>query len=149
MATTAQKVEAVAAAAILGGLGALFVGPVGFAVGLAVGVGIDALLLHAKKAAGFESGPPAPGVVANAMIPGTASLPPAADRDAASKATLLMSLAASTGHTGEIAPAKFWLTKFQTSVGLPATGALDAASRAMLVLAAPSAANLPAKTVLG
>lgn len=148
MTTTVQKVEAVAAAAVLGGLGALFGGPVGLAVGLAVGVGVDALLLHVKRSGAPMVMPP-PGVISNAMIPGAPGLPPTADRDAAFKAATLMLVAASTGHTAETTPAKFWLTKFQTSIGMPGTGALDPATRAMLVLAAPNAASLPAKTVLG
>jgi len=110
-----------------------------------VGVVIDTLILKAKTPTIM----PPPGVISNAMIPGAGTLPPGADVNAANQVVVLLKAAAATGHSFETAPAKVWLTKFQTSLGLPATGALDAASRSMLTLAAPSAASLPATTVLG
>ena len=151
MSTTGQKVGAVAATAILGAGGALFGGPIGLAIGLVVGVGVDALILHAKAASAPMVMPP-PGVIANAMIPGTPGLPPGANVTEGSYAVRLMLTAGVTSGNAQasVGPAQQHLKAFQASVGLPATGALDSATRAMLMLAVPSMApNLPAKTILG
>ncbi len=80
-------------------------------------------------------------IVAMAMTPGAAGLPPGTDRGAVDKLLMLLSL----GHPKE---AVVWLQKFQTSVGLPATGQPDAATQALLVLVDPRASAIPVGTVL-
>lgn len=74
-----------------------------------------------------------------------AGLPAGADINAGTTAVKLMLL----GHQAEVNPARSWLSQFQSSVGLPATGAMDPATRAMLNKATPLAANLPTPTILG
>jgi hypothetical protein len=161
MATTAlQKVGAVSATMAGGVGGALAGGPIGLAVGLAGGAAIDLLRARMKKPAAGAS----PTAVALAATPAaippavhvalatpsaTPGLPPGADKAAATSAVHLMLL----GQPAEVAPAKSWLSGFQKSVGLPATGALDATTRQLLILATAGgvydASKLPAKTILG
>ena len=118
-----------------GVVGALLVpgGPIGLAVGLALGGGIDVLISAVS---------PTPGTVAAAVAAG---LPANVNMQAANMFITL----AKIGGSAEKGPAGTWLKQFQTSVGLPATGTLDATSRAKLVAAVPAAANLPNPTFLG
>jgi hypothetical protein len=166
MATGIKTVEAVGVTIVGVGVGALIGGPVGAGIGLAAGAIIDVILLrHRRTPFGAPQGAPGfvPGVVQQAMVPGAPSLPPGADVDAAGKLTALLLLAAS-GPTGGlqlgaagsgkfVGPAKSWLGKFQSSVGLPSSGQLDAPTRALLVLATAGttydASKLPATTILG
>jgi hypothetical protein len=164
--TTLQKIESVAVTAAGSVVGALAGGPVGLGVGLVGGAVVDMIRArmaqpaHPTPSAVTDAGTVLPAgtvtpagqiapVVAAAMAPGGAGLPSGADIPAAANVVKLLKVAASKGHTVEAVPAQFWLKKFQTSVGLPATGNLDAASRAMLTLAVPDAANLPATTIIG
>ena len=135
---TWDKIKAIAATLVGGVGGALAGGPIGLGIG---GIG-GAIIDYAR----VKLGGPSP-----ALIPGLtgASLPPGANIDAANRAVTLMLLAASTGHTTQAAPAKSWLTQFQSSVGLPATGSLDPQTRSLLVTAVPGAAQLPPVTILG
>lgn len=167
MATGIKTVEAVGVTIVGVGVGALIGGPVGAGIGLAAGAIIDVILLrHRRTPFGApQSGVPGfvPGVVQQAMVPGGQSLPPGADTVAASKVTALLLLAAggsnaalqlgSSGPSKFVGPAKSWLGKFQASVGMPVTGALDAQTRALLVLATTGgtydASKLPATTILG
>jgi hypothetical protein len=73
------------------------------------------------------------------------SLPAGANIAAATNAVHLMRL----GHQAEVTPAASWLSQFQTSVGLPATGRMDPTTRAYLNLATPDAASLSTPTILG
>jgi len=171
MATGVKTLEAVGVTVVGVGIGALIGGPVGAGIGLATGAIIDIILLrHRRTPFGAPQDMPGqgvprfvPGVVQQAMVPGGPSLPPGADLGAASKLTALLLLAAS-GPTGGlqlgaagsgkfIGPAKSWLGQFQSSVGLPISGQLDAPTRAFLVLATVGgqydASKLPATTILG
>ncbi len=139
MSSTAQKVEVVGVTLTGAAVGALIGGPMGAGIGLTVGVVIDFLILH-KKTQALGTIPPA-GVIATV----TAGLPPGANLDAANRAVTMMKL----GNPAEVAPGRSWLTAFQASVNLPATGQLDPTTRAMLVLAVPGAASLPTPTILG
>lgn len=155
MTTALQKVGAVGVTATAGVVGALAGGPIGLGVGLAGGALVDYLRSRANKAAvGNPVTPPpaaVPPVVQVALATPSAApgLPPGADKAAASNAVHLMLL----GQPAEVAPAKSWLTGFQKSVGLPQTGALDATTRKLLVLATAGgpfdASRLPATTILG
>ncbi len=145
-------------------VGALALGPIGLAIGLASGGAIDVVRARKKKASPT-------GAVTYVNLPSSVTgasgtpLPTGADKDAAQKTTSLLKSALAVPSTGMMtpkglipqaqgiaimsAPAKTWLIKFQTSVGLPATGQLDPRSRAMLVLADPNAQTLPPVTPLG
>jgi murein L,D-transpeptidase YcbB/YkuD len=147
--TTTQKVEAVAVTATATAVGFMTAGPVGAGVGFALGALVDLFLLRQKSTplgALPVVGAVPPVIVAQAMVPGAPALPPGANLNAATKAVLLM-----RQQRPDFAPAaKGWLVSFQTSVGLPATGSLDPATRALLVVAVPEAATvLPAVTILG
>ena len=158
MSSTARKLEAVGVTLTAATVGFFAAGPIGLGVGVIGGAIVDifllrkrATLLGAPTVLAGAGGVPGfvPGVVAQAVTPGGAGLPPGADQNAATQATILMSI----GHSGEVGPAKVWLSQFQTSVGLPATGALDPATRSLLVLATAGgkydASKLPATTILG
>jgi hypothetical protein len=171
MATGVKTLEAVGVTVVGVGVGALIGGPVGAGIGLAAGAIIDIILLrHRRTPFGAPQGMPGqgvpgfvPGVVQQAMVPGAQSLPPGADVAAASKLTALLLLAAggsnarlqldNSGPSKFVGPATGWLKQFQASVGVPATGQLDAPTRALLVLATASgpydASKLPATTILG
>lgn len=153
--TTALQKVGLAGATLAGAVGgALAGGPVGLAVGAAGGAAIDYLRAwHGKKAVpGAKTPLPVPPQVQVALATPSAApgLPATADKAAAASAVRLMLL----GKPAEVAPAKAWLTTFQKSVGLPGTGALDATTRKLLVIATagvPSsdASTLPATTILG
>ena len=139
MSSTAQKVEVVGVTLTGALVGAMVGGPMGAGIGLTVGVVIDFLILH-KKTQPLGTIPP-PGIIAAV----SAGLPAGANTDAANRAVTMMKL----GNPSEVGPAKSWLTAFQASVNLPATGQLDPTTRAMLILAVPSASSLPTPTILG
>jgi len=90
--------------------------------------------------------PAAPAVTAGAQAPQlTSGLPAGANMQAAQAATNLLLL----NGPNEVNPARSWLQQFQTSVGLPATGTLDATTRALLVRAVPNASRIPTPSILG
>jgi hypothetical protein len=150
------QIKAVATTAVGAVVGALAGGPVGLAIGLAAGAGVD---IFRKRAAPGAAGvgptaafaapvaqAAAPGVpTAAAAVAQVPSLPPGADVKAATTAVKLMLI----GHPAEVAPGRSWLTTFQKSVGLPGTGAMDAPTRSLLILAEPLAKQLPTPTILG
>lgn len=148
MTTAISKVGATAAGAVVGAMAG---GPIGLGIGVVAGGVVD--YLRSKKQAPVPhlavpiTAPPTSQMLATAPAP--SGLPAGADKGAASSAVHLMLL----GQPAEVNPAKSWLTTFQKSVGLPATGALDSATRSMLILATAGgtydAAKLPAKTILG
>ena len=150
--TTALKKVGEASATLVGAVGgAMAGGPVGLAVGAAGGLAVDLLRAHLAKPPAARTPAPIPPQVAVALATPSAApgLPATADKAAAGSALRLMLL----GKPAEGAPAKAWLSKFQTSVGLPATGALDATTRKLLIIAtaggSPDPSNLPAVTILG
>jgi hypothetical protein len=110
-------------------------GPLGLVAGLAVGGAAD-LLINVIS--------PTPAVGTPAAV-AAAGLPAGTNIAAANNFITL----ARIGGTYEKRPAQSWLSTFQTSVGLPATGTLDATSRAKLIAAVPSASTLPNPTFVG
>jgi hypothetical protein len=148
-----EKVKTVAVTIVGGVGGALGGGPVGLGIGLVGGALVDVLRSKlAPSAAAMPAavipGPLAPGVPTPTAATG-GGLPPSADLAAASSAVHLMLL----GQPNEVAPAQFWLKKFQASVGRPQSGQLDPTTRQMLTIAtaggAFDASRLPATTILG
>lgn len=138
-----DKAKAVGLTVTGAAVGAVVAGPVGALGGAAIGGVID--YMRSRKAQN-------PGGGLSFMPLGRSSttvLPPGADVQAAVNTTHLMLL----GNQAEAAPASFWLKKFQASVGLPATGNMDANTRTLLVAATTGtnyqAANLSPVTILG
>ena len=96
--------------------------------------------------------PGVPGVNPSGGVPGvpgfvpgvnpSGGLPPGANITAATNVTKLLFV--NTPNT--VSAAKVQLGQFQASVGLAPTGTLDPQTRAMMVLAYPSAASLPTPT---
>lgn len=156
MSSTSTAVK-VALPVLGGGAGFYLFGPIGAAIGAVVGLGID-LLIPSTPTPPTATVIPPPGVVT--MVPTLAGMAPSAaaqglpstvDINAAVTAVRMMII----GAPSMAIPAASWLKKFQTSAGLPATGQLDAKTRAVLVLATKNGpggvdgAKLPAKTILG
>lgn len=113
---------------------------------LVIGAGVALLGVAAYFMMKKPTSTAAPQITAsNAPQLTAGTLPATANVQAASTAIALMKL----GHQAEVTPAASYLRTFQTSVGLPATGAMDPTTRAYLNLATPAAASLPTPTILG
>lgn len=156
---SAKGVEVVAVTVTGAAVGAMIGGPVGLGIGLGIGALIDILILR-RRASGVIVVPPGgvpgvPGVNPSGGVPGvpgfvpgvnpSGGLPPGANITAATNVTRLLFV--NTPNT--VSAAKVQLGQFQASVGLAPTGTLDPQTRAMMVLAYPSAASLPTPTALG